>query len=478
MIRLSLLFGFCSGVALYTWRDWYKSLCGLILLMAVLEHPDMPKTILGIQGLNIWNILFACILLSWAAHRREEGLSWDMPGHISILLLLYLSVVLAGFFRMMLDARFLAANPPAASVSEYLVNTVKWVVPGLLLFDGCRSRSRFLWALFSILGLYLLLGLQVIRWMPLSELVSGQGLGVRGLKLLKNEIGYHRVNLSMMLAGASWAFFAALPLMSGFKKTMAVAAGFLVILAQAATGGRMGYATWIVVGLSLCLVRWRKYLLFVPVVVLMVALFIPAVANRAMEGISTHASSGEGDYGSDQVTAGRIFVWPLVIEKIKEAPIFGYGRLAMIRTGLTMYTEKVFGDPFSHPHNAYLEVLLDNGLTGMIIILPFYVVILWHGLSLFRDSRNAVFVSIGGVTCSLILALLAASMGSGSFYPREGSVGMWCAIGLLLRTLVERRRIDANSETPLENITDEMLWKSSTSTSSIPAWYAGPGGVS
>ena len=175
MIRLSLLFVFCSGVAIYAWRDWYKSLCGLILLMAVLEHPDMPKTILGIQGLNVWNILFACILLSWAAHRSEEGLSWDMPGHITILLLLYLSVVLVGFFRMMSDARFLAVNPLAASVSEYLINTVKWVVPGLLLFDGCRSRSRFLLALFSLLALYFLLGLQVIRWIPPSEAVSGQG---------------------------------------------------------------------------------------------------------------------------------------------------------------------------------------------------------------------------------------------------------------------------------------------------------------
>jgi len=31
-------------------------------------------------------------------------------------------------------------------------------------------------------------------------------------------------------------------------------------------------------------------------------------------------------------------------------------------------------------------------------------------------------------------------MGSQTFYPREGSVGMWAAIGLLLRVWVERKK--------------------------------------
>jgi hypothetical protein len=41
--------------------------------------------------------------------------------------------------------------------------------------------------------------------------------------------------------------------------------------------------------------------------------------------------------------------------------------------------------------------------------------------------------AIGGVATSLLLALLIAGFGSQSFYPREGAVGMWCALGLLMR---------------------------------------------
>ena len=35
---------------------------------------------------------------------------------------------------------------------------------------------------------------------------------------------------------------------------------------------------------------------------------------------------------------------------------------------------------------------------------------------------------------------MIAAMGSQTFYPREGAVGMWAAMGLLLRVYVERSR--------------------------------------
>ena len=62
LIRLSLLYLVITGLAVYAWRDWFKALCGLILLMAVIQHPDMPKNLLGIQGLNPWNLLLMSVL--------------------------------------------------------------------------------------------------------------------------------------------------------------------------------------------------------------------------------------------------------------------------------------------------------------------------------------------------------------------------------------------------------------------------------
>lgn len=471
MIRLTFLSLFLSAIIIYAWRDWYKSLCGLILLMAVVEHPDMPKSILGIQGLNPWNIGLFFVVLAWAISRRRERLSWDMPRHINYLLLLYLGVVLIGFFRMMSDQGSAERLSDEPLVSEYLINSIKWVIPGLLLYDGCRSRSRFMIGLASLLGLYFLLGVQVIRWMPPDMAISGQTLSARSQKIIANEIGYHRVNLSMMLAGASWAVFASRPMLKKRRYLVFIVliATLSLVYAQALTGGRAGYVTWGMVGLILCIIRWRKYLLFAPILVIAITLAVPGVVERMSQGFTRETRDTnpkiEEIYKSDPdkpdmytILAGRNIAWPFILDKIDESPFVGYGRLAMVRTGLKSFLWEKFGESFPHPHNAYLEMLLDNGSIGFLMVIPFYLVVLWHSISLFRDSRSPVFVAIGGVTCALVLALLVASMGSQSFYPREGSVGMWCAIGLMLRVYVARKRVLSLNKGALSKDFGDMLW--------------------
>ncbi len=451
--------------------------------MAVIEHPDFPKSMLGIQGLNVWNLLLFVVLVAWALQRKKEGLKWDMPRHINVFLLLYLLIIFVGFLRMIFDldgiieyAAITRGDSPTISgiISEYLINTIKWVIPGMLLFDGCRSRSRLKLGVFSLLLIYFLLTVQVIKWMPLSSTVSGDALSFRSLKVLDNEVGYHRVNLSMMLAGASWAIFSSrLLLRRNIYVIFIIAASLLVLFGQSLTAGRMGYTAWILVGLVHCFFRWRKYFFLVPFLVIAVISFNPGSYERMFKGFTpeTHDTlrSNTLDYSvieSDNsnvdlytVTAGRSLAWPLVIEKIGDSPLFGYGREAMQRTGITMSMFQNFGsdDSFPHPHNAYLQFLLDNGWFGFIPVVVLYLLIFKYSVSLFRDFRSPVFVSIGGVTFSLVLALLVASIGSQTFYPREGAVGMWCSIGLMLRVYVERKRILATMPLPSSSV-DRELW--------------------
>jgi O-antigen ligase len=452
MIRLALLGLFIVGLALYAIRDWYIALCGLIAIMAVIEHPDMPKTLFGVQGLNPWNLLLLAVVASWLMSRRRERLVWDMPRWANLLLLAYLGVVIVGFARMITNRDGLE-DSTAYLVSEYLVNTVKWVIPGLLLYDGCRSRSRFLLGLAALSSIYILLAIQVIKWMPPGSILSGDELSARSTKIISNEIGYHRVNLSVMLAGASWAILAARGLKGTFaaRALVTVAAG-AVVYAQALTGGRAGYGTWAAVGVLLSLLRWRRYLLAIPIVVGTVVTFVPAARDRMLQGFTQDTRDTSAYLESQQqvrdpdapddytITAGRTLIWPYVVEKIGQAPLFGYGREAMKRTGLAAFLFEELGEDFPHPHNAYLQWLLDNGALGFAITMPFYVMVLGISTSLFRDSRSPVFVAGGGAALALVLALLIGAIGSQTFYPREGAVGMWAAIGLMLRVATERRR--------------------------------------
>lgn len=438
MIRLSLLYLFVAVVAMDAWRNWFRALCWLVLMMAVVEHPDMPKSILGIPGFNPWNLLFLNVLAAWLLSRRRERLTWDVPLHVSLILLLYWAVVFVGFLRMMAD-RDLLADSTNGLIQEYLFNTFKWTVPGMMFFDGCRTRRRFLLGTAALLGVYFLLAIQVIRWMPPSAVVSGADLAARSLKLLGKEIGYHRVNLSTMLAGASWAIFAArgLPRQRFLSVLVVVAAG-LTAYAQAVTGGRAGYVAWAVAGLMLGLLRWRRYLFVAPLAVMGLLSLVPGMRERMLTGIDT-SPMADREVDADLVTADRTKIWPVVIARIGKSPVVGYGRQAMQR-GLTRELKAETGELFTQPHNAYLEWLLDNGWLGLVPVALFLFVVIFHAVRLFVDGRSPIFVAAGGATLAIVLTLLVASMSSQTFYPREGAVPMWCAFGLLFRVTMERSR--------------------------------------
>lgn len=471
MLRLSLLWLLVGFLSVYAFRDWFKALCGLILLMAVVEHPDFPKSVMGIQGLNPWNIVLAMVIVGWTIARKREGLVWDMPAKVNFLLVVYFTLILVSFLRLVSDlssfeqySNFVQADPPSilGLASEKIINCLKWVIPGLLLFDGCRSDNRFRLATYAIVAVYAALAIQVIRWMPLSNLTSGADLAARSLKILVNEVGYHRVNMSMILAGGSWAFFCARPIAQSPRVRMLGTLCFIMVLfGMALTGGRMGYVTWAAIGGLLGMLKWRKILILGPLAVMIVVATVPAVRERFAEGMSgdtvdTNARIEAHAYGDTRsasmytITAGRTFAWPFVFREIGESPIFGQGREAMITSGLALRLLVNYGESFPHPHNAYLQWIMDNGILGFIPVFAFYLYIVVVGVRLFKhDDWRAL--AIGGVLLSLVMALLIASFGSQSFYPREGSVGMWCAIGLALRVYqqikINERRSRRKSKT-------------------------------
>jgi O-antigen ligase len=430
-------------LSVYAWKDWYKSLCGLIVLMAVLEHKDVPRTIFDVPGLNPWNLVFFIVLMAWMVQRQREQLRWDIPKVPATLLLLGVGVLLFGAARLAADRQHLIDELSITGLlSDYVFNPMKWVVVGLMLFDGCRTRRRLVLGLASILALYFLISLQVIRWVVPSGALDGGELSSYTVRMLQRETGYHRNDLSTMLAGASWALLAMLPLVRSTRDKVGILLpSFVVLFAQVLTGGRGGYLAWCSVGLTLGLVRWRRYLVLAPLIVSLFLSLVPSAADRALQGLTQNRENGSGEIDLEEFTAGRNLLWPQVIDKIWDAPLIGYGRAAMQRTGLSAWyaaSQGGEGALIHHPHNAYLEMLLDNGIVGLLVALALYGYLLTTALSLVRDRGNSVFLAVGGLALSLILAQLVGSFTGQSLYPREPTVGMWCAIGLLLRVSVER----------------------------------------
>jgi O-antigen ligase len=450
-IRITVLSLIVAYLSVYAWRDWFRALCAAIVLMAFLQHPDMPRHIFGIQGLNLWNVLLINVLIGWAQQQHYEHLQWDAPKRVRVAFLLYCLIIAWAFSRALLDPTGFYEFNRTTLLINYFVNPLKFLIPGVLLYHGCRTRERVVWALSAIILLYFLLSVQVIRYMGLHVNMSGTALSARAAKTIHHSVGYNRVDMSMMLAGASWAMVAfSLLFKDNLLKWSCWGAAGLTLLAQAMTGGRAGYLTWGVIGLVLGIVRWRKLLLIVPLAAAIVLICLPSVRERMLYGFGlTQSGPYVQETNTSEITSGRINMWPYVIEKIKESPLIGYGRLAMIRTGLAQRTLEELREVFDHPHNAYLEMLFDNGIIGFACVIPIYFMLLTRCVSLFRDREDLLVTVTGGVALSLLLGLLVASVGAQTLYPREGVLGMWAALGVALRVWVEREWLYSTGESIL-----------------------------
>ena len=352
-----------------------------------------------------------------------------------MLLLGYLCIIFIAALRLLSNPTIWVETTFAYNASEYIINCFKWIVPGIILFDICRSRFQATVALVIVLVVYTLLAVQVVRWVPWS--MVGGGFNRSAYKMLQNEVGYNRVTMSAMLAGASWGVIAAIPLFRrNLHKLMAAGVAGVIVFGQALTGGRTGYVAWVLVGLLMCVIKWRKYLPLIPVVLILVTVTVPGVRDRVLMGFGGNVGGINDGTDAAVMTSGRTVIWPYVIDEIGNAPIIGQGRRAMVRTGLAAQLLEEEGESFPHPHNAYMEVLIDCGFIGLSCILPFYLILGRRAYLLFSNRTDKLFSAIGGASLALISALLIASMGGQTFYPREGAVPLWAAMMLMLRLSV------------------------------------------
>ncbi|MFW9807085.1 MAG: O-antigen ligase family protein, partial [Candidatus Thorarchaeota archaeon] len=74
----------------------------------------------------------------------------------------------------------------------------------------------------------------------------------------------------------------------------------------------------------------------------------------------------------DALSAGRLKVWPYMLDKVGDSPLIGFGRLGYQRSGIYAYITEEVDPTFPHPHCAYIEWLLDNGWLGMAVMMVLY----------------------------------------------------------------------------------------------------------
>jgi O-antigen ligase len=422
-MTLYALIAIVVGMAIYAWRDWFVSLCALIVLSALTKYPDMPKQVMGIQGANPWNILLLCVLGGWLLWRGKlKTNSRGLPNFIKASAVCYIVLIVISFLRGYLDLRNIESD---AFAVDYLINPLKYVIVAALVYDGARTRRNLVLALAAVTAYTLIITSLAIRWIPLGSLLE-MGSNDQGesefRRRFQKEIGFHANDAALGLVAGFWVLVSLVPLI--WKRGAGWKAGWLfavmgVLLAICLTNSRAGYLAMIGIALIFGILRWRAMLVAAPVLGVILLIAFPNVAGRLFVGFGQTSASGDKVENWDTISGGRTTnLWPPTLDEIAKSPIIGHGRLAILRTPLYYRIVELEGDCPTHPHNAYLEMLLDCGAVGLVLVM---CVFMGYPVVAYRRRRKGdplltavLYAGLSGACAILIMALSGQT-----FWPRE-----------------------------------------------------------
>lgn len=439
MIRLSLLWLFIGAICVMTWRDRFLALCGLILMGVLSQHPDMPTNIMGIPGLNPWNICFGMILLSWFTQIQSAP---PAPTWAKVLFGAYFLMLMAGGIVTILDINTIYERAPilqstmsygseADAWKDLIFNSGKYIVAGALFFMGCNTRKRGWLAVGTICLLCVLFALLTYKTMK-TQVLLGNYEDAR--RMTRKLIGLHANDLAGLLTCGMWTLVVVALVNKGRALWLLLVAG-LVLPTIVGCHSRAAYVANVVIAFVLAAIRWRWMLFGFPVMAALAIVVFPQIASRMGMDLGASNSVFQQSVDWNAVTAGRTEnLWSPVIPEIEKSIIYGHGRLAIVRTNATFEIARRERFVPTHPHNSYLEVLLDFGMLGLSVVLGLVFGLAWISARMFRSTLDDPLVQIaGGIGLVAAINVLVLGLASQFFYPKESLMWLFCSGALALR---------------------------------------------
>ena len=416
-------------------RDFRVGVVLLILLLPVSRSAMFPHAMLGITGLNPFNLLLAGTLGSCLLHALFDGsLRRFLPR--PLLWLYIVPILVAGA----LGSRHIGDIAPGYymydmlefdSAAGYLRDRVAkplFMVIFALLVGAAVAKSekpeKFLiptllsvWVMGSMVVVFVLLS-----GVGLSRLADSEARGtLSALGLHANDLGrLYAVSYALLLF--TWAEARG----SGFRLALLASMG-LVVAALLLTFSRGAFFGFIVVNALFLL--WRHNARTLTVAGLLAAVALLLLPDVVYDRIATGFGSG-----LNAITAGRLEgLWLPLVPEILRSPVYGNG-IGSILWSDVMRLQGGAGIVIgaTHPHNAYLETLLDMGLAGL-ILLGAYFAHVWKGfraLSVDPDLSPSLRGFYLGAAAGLA-SFLVSGVTDSSLTPRPEQAFLWLAIGMM-----------------------------------------------
>lgn len=410
----------------------------LIVLTPIAASELFPHEMFGVTGLNPLNLLLAATLGSFLMQGRGVRTLLPKP-----LIGLYVVPIL---IAAAIGARHVDEIPPLFYDQELINYTNAWgylrdaairplfLVLTALVIGAAVARSqkpeRFITPVIVAVWVMSLLSIVYVAASGVSlgllASASERGFFAAALGMHANELGrLYAVAYALLLF--VWGETKDLSLKSVLVVTMGVLA--LALLLTFSRGAFLGF--FVVNALFLL---WKFNMRTLSIALLVAAIAMPLMPGAVWDRLSLGFAGG-GDVNS--VSAGRIDeIWLPLVPEILATPPWGNG-LDAIMWSKAMWAQTIL--EVTHPHNAYLQALLDMGLAGTLLLLGYY----WHVWRGFRALGSNAYLSptlrgfFQGGLAGLICFLVTGFAGS-SLRPAPEFTFLWIAIGMMYGALARK----------------------------------------
>jgi len=277
--------------------------------------------------------------------------------------------------------------------------------------------------------LFAIMVIMPVLLLSLGTLASGEGLGEH--RRVISSLGMHYNEYGKLMAFAFGPMLYVTFAVRGTERLFFAVVTLIVLFGVALTFAR---ASYLAVLTTVIIFIWQskqartKFLVLGSMLVFI--LIAPSeILDRAIYGLDRSAiDDARAGSQNEAFSSGRIGGWLVLLPDVELSPIFGRG------TSSTAWSTAVSrGDyPSTHPHSLYLQILLDIGFLGLILLLYLYyrLVQVMRYLSRKDDIHESLRAFFAGSAASFV-GILVLSFTGGYWYPHVEQSYFWFCLGLV-----------------------------------------------
>jgi len=421
-----------------TLADYRVGAVLLVIMLPVQGSNFFPHSVLGVIGLNPLNLVlgatFGSYLVRGYGFKRfiSKQLVWFFIAPMAVAGLIGMQHV-GDIHPAFYEQELIQYTSALGYLGQTLFKPLLMVLVAIMIGAAVARVKKAESFLIPIIASVWVMSLMAIGYV-VAEGVSLGALALATSRTFFSGLGLHANDLGRLYAVAyalllfTWGETKDLRLKTVLLFTMGILTIALVL-----TFSRGAMVGWVLVN-ALFLV-WKFNAKTIGLALLAggagLMLMPGAVVSRMSLGLVGGADVNE-------FSAGRMNeIWIPLFPELFKSPIWGNG-LDSIMWSKAMWTEQMA--VVTHPHNAYMQAILDMGLVGMALLLAFY----WHVYRCARDLGSNAYLSptmrgfYQGVVASLLCFIITGFVGS-SLRPSMEFAFLWIAIGMMYGQLARRR---------------------------------------